>query len=157
MKSFQWANNSSPLSLSPNFILPEDKRPQLSEISTLTSIPIIDLSDHGDNIDDCSSLVIQKISQACEEYGFFHIVNHGVPEEVCDKMMAAITNFFDLAPGQRAQLYTTDQKKLVKLWSYYTKVEGGRKVNMWSESFYHPWAIEEFIHLLPEQIEAQYR
>ncbi|KAI4328161.1 hypothetical protein L6164_020540 [Bauhinia variegata] len=142
MRSFQLANESSPLSLTPDFILPEDKRPQLSEVSTLTSIPIIDLND---------SMAIQNISQACEEYGFFQIVNHGVPEEVCNKMMAAASDFFELAPERRAQFFTRDHKKEVKLYSFYLKVEDGRKINMWSESFSHHWhSVDHFIHLLPE-------
>ena len=49
MTPYQLANNT-PLTLSPNFILPEDKRPNLSEVLPSDSIPIIDLNDH--DIDD---------------------------------------------------------------------------------------------------------
>uniref|UniRef100_I1J533 Fe2OG dioxygenase domain-containing protein n=1 Tax=Glycine max TaxID=3847 RepID=I1J533_SOYBN len=130
MKTFQLANESSSLlSLSPKFILPEDERPQLSE----------------------------KISQACEEYGFFQIVNHGIPEQVCNKMMTAITDIFNLPPEQTGQLYTTDHTKNTKLYNYYLNVEGGEKVKMWSECFSHYWyPIEDIIHLLPQEIGTQY-
>ena len=40
------------------------------------------------------SPLVSKISQACEEYGFFHIINHGVPKELCQKVMAVVTEFF---------------------------------------------------------------
>lgn len=41
------AKDSTPVSLSSNFILPEENRPQLSQVSTLASVPIIDFSiDH---------------------------------------------------------------------------------------------------------------
>ncbi|KAG5062106.1 hypothetical protein JHK85_003289 [Glycine max] len=143
MNSFQLANESSSLlSLSPKFILPEDKRPQLSDVTSLDSIPIIDLSDHGYNDDNpSSSLMVQKISQACEEYEFFQIVNHGIPEQFCTKMMTAITDLFNLPPEQIGQLYTTDPPKNTKLYNNYLHVEGGEK---------------DIIHLLAQEIGTQY-
>ncbi|QCD90684.1 Isopenicillin N synthase-like [Vigna unguiculata] len=159
MNSFELADESVPLfSLSPKFILPEEKRPQLSEVTSLDSIPIIDLSERSCNDDNpSSSLVVQKISRACEEYGFFQIVNHGVPEQVCNKMVTAITDLFNLPPEKIKQLYTTDHTKNTKLYNYYLHVEGGEKVKMWSECFSHPWyPIEDVIHLLPQEIRTQY-
>ncbi|WJX61945.1 hypothetical protein P8452_46992 [Trifolium repens] len=157
MKSFQLANESSPLSLTPNFILPEHKRPNLSEVTYLDSIPIIDLSYYDEN--NTSSLeVVHKISKACEEFGFFQIVNHGVPEQVCNKMMKAITSLFELPSEEREHLSSTDHTKNVRLISYYLKVEGGEEVKMWSECFSHSWyPIHDIIHLLPEKIGTQYR
>jgi len=149
MESFQLANESSPLSLTPSFILPEHKRPHLSEVKYLESIPIIDLS-HLD--------VVRQISKACEEFGFFQIVNHGVPNQVCTKMMKAITNFFELAPEVREHLSSTDRTKNVRLLNYYLQVDGGEKVKMWSECFAHPWyPIDDIIQLLPEKFGTQYR
>jgi hypothetical protein len=151
MKSFQMANATKPLSLSPNFVLPEDKRPQLAQISSLASIPVIDLSDDGNENGGGPSGLVQKISQACEEYGFFQIINHGVPEELCDKTMTAITEFFQLPPEERSEFFTEDHRKRVKLFNYYLKVEGQEKVRMWSETFYHPWhPVEDFTHVLPK-------
>ncbi|CAL5189056.1 unnamed protein product [Lathyrus oleraceus] len=151
MKSFQLANESSPLSVTPKFILPESKRPNHSEVKSLDSIPIIDLS--------YSSLeVIHKISKACEEFGFFQVVNHGVPEQVCHKMMKAITNLFELPSEERESLYSTDHTKSVRFLNYYLKVEGGEKIKCWSECFSHPWyPIDDTISLLPEKIRTQYR
>lgn len=157
MKSFQLANESSPLSLTPQFILPEHKRPHLSEVTSLDSIPIIDLSYIDEN--PCSSLeVAHKISKACEEFGFFQIVNHGVPEQICNKMMKAIDDLFELPAEQRDILFSTDHAKNIKLVNYYLQVEGGEKVKMWSECFSHPWyPIHDVIQLLPENFGAQYR
>ncbi|XP_061372739.1 protein DMR6-LIKE OXYGENASE 1-like [Gastrolobium bilobum] len=159
MSSYQLVNESASLSLSPKFILPENQRPKLSEVTSLASIPIIDLSDHSCYDDSpSSSLLVQKISQACEEYGFFQIVNHGVPEQVCNKMMTAMTDFFNLPTEQKEHLSTTDLTKNIRLTNYFLQVEGGGKVKMWSESFCHPWdPIDDVIHLLPQKIATQYR
>ncbi|KAM1103030.1 hypothetical protein ACFX13_011843 [Malus domestica] len=47
MASFQMAKDTTPLSLSPNFILRENHRPHLPNVSALESIPTIDLNDQG--------------------------------------------------------------------------------------------------------------
>ncbi|XAR65120.1 Flavanone 3-dioxygenase [Bertholletia excelsa] len=148
--TFKLANGSTPLSLTPNFILPEDKRPLLSQVSPLSSIPIIDM-------DENEKVLVQKVSDACEEYGFFQIVNHGVPEELCQRMLAAVDEFFQLPPEERAHLFSNDMSKALKVGNYHLKVDGERKVTMWSEMLRHPWhPHEDFTHLLPEN-PPQYR
>jgi hypothetical protein len=154
---FQLANNTV-LSLSDsNFILPKDRRPILSEVINPDSIPIINLNEN--NIDDghASSLLVSNISRACEEYGFFQIVNHGVPQELCQRVLAVVTEFFQLPHEERAQFFTTDHTKQVKVYNYYQKVEGHGKVTMWSETFTHPYhPLDDFTHFLPTSI-PQYR
>ncbi|KAB1207842.1 Plant intracellular Ras-group-related LRR protein 3 [Morella rubra] len=153
-RSFKMATATEPqLALAPNFILPKDKRPQLSQITSLASIPIIDLNDEDIKTGGRgSSSLLEKISQACEEYGFFQIINHGVPEELCDKVMTATTEFFELPPEERAEFFSEDPSKQVRLFNYYLKVEGQEKVTMWSENFSHPWhPVDDFFaHQLPK-------
>ncbi|XP_031260387.1 protein DMR6-LIKE OXYGENASE 1-like [Pistacia vera] len=156
---FQFTCSTTPLCLPPNFILPEDKRPHISQVSTLNSIPIIDLNDqiHASENGDFPSLLVEKISRACEEYGFFQIINHGVPQELCNKMMTVSTHFFELPFEQKKQFFTTDFTKQVKLFNYYLNTHGQEKVNTWSQSFSHPGhPIEDLSHLLPEN-PPQYR
>ncbi|GLT64269.1 hypothetical protein SLA2020_367730 [Shorea laevis] len=144
---FQLANNNTILSLSSDFILPYDKRPILSEVITSASIPIIDLIEDHDIDDDGhapSPKLVSEISKACEEYGLFQIVNHGVPQDLCQSVLAVVTKFFQLPPEERAQFFTKDHTKKVK-------------VTMWSETFTHPWhPADDFTHFLPESI-PEYR
>ncbi|XP_022775600.1 protein DOWNY MILDEW RESISTANCE 6-like [Durio zibethinus] len=148
--NFLLANGSSSLSLTPKYILPQDNRPNLSEISTLASIPIIDLM-------ESSALVVDQISKACEEFGFLQIINHGVPLEICDRMMAVTADFFELPPEEKAPFFTTDHTKQVKLFNYYIKDGSQNKVCMWSECFSHPWhPLDDILHLLPQN-PPQYR
>lgn len=37
-----------------------------------------------------------KLGRACGEWGFFQLINHGVPEELIEKMKADIVEFFNL-------------------------------------------------------------
>lgn len=151
MGSFQLANGPSPLSLSSSFILPENKRPYLSQVSTVASIPVIDLNQE-------LSQLIQQVSRACEEYGFFQIINHGVSQELCERMLKTISEFFELPPQERAKFFTTDHTKQIKLFNYNLKVDGQEdKVSMWSETFSHPLhPLDDVAHLLPEN-PPQYR
>ncbi|KAF4366193.1 hypothetical protein F8388_014911 [Cannabis sativa] len=130
MESFQMAKDNTPLSLTQNFIVPESNRPQLSKVSTLDSIPIIDLSTP-------SQFLLDKITQACEEYGFFHIINHGVPQNLCKRMLTAISDLFKLPHQERSKLFSSDHNKEARILNYYLKCQNQEKVTMWSESFNH--------------------
>ncbi|KAL0283678.1 UNVERIFIED_CONTAM: putative 2-oxoglutarate-dependent dioxygenase ANS [Sesamum radiatum] len=113
--SFCLANGCTPLSLSHDFIVPAHVRP--ARPSKSITVPVIDLNDK-------QSSLIKKISDACQEYGFFHIINHGVPEELCRRMMAAVSDFFKLPPEERSHLFTDDKTKPLRVSNYYLKVEG---------------------------------
>lgn len=52
-----------------------------------TEIPVIDLS--------CRREIVQEeIVNACEEYGFFKVINHAIPNDVVAKMEAVGLEFF---------------------------------------------------------------
>ncbi|KAF7822543.1 gibberellin 2-beta-dioxygenase 1-like [Senna tora] len=58
----------------------------------LSSIPLIDLSKP-----DAKSLIVK----ACEEFGFFKVVNHGVPMEAISKLESEATKFFSLPLSEK--------------------------------------------------------
>lgn len=62
-------------------------------------LPMIDLSAE-------KSMVIKLIVKACEEYGFFNVINHGVPHDIISKMEEVGFDFF---------AKPMEQKKLVAL------------------------------------------
>ncbi|KAK7360586.1 hypothetical protein VNO77_02593 [Canavalia gladiata] len=148
-KPFRFANNTV-LSLSPNFILPEEKRPCLSDVSSMHPVPIIDLKGHDDGL-------IQNISDACQNLGLFQVINHGVPPDLCQNVLHALLNFFQLPPEERALFFTEDHSKPVKIFNYYFKGDDQKKVTNWSETFSHPWhPTQDFTHHLPTN-PPQYR
>lgn len=145
---FQMACDSQPPSLSPSFVLPEDIRPRLQHVSHGISVPVIDLAA------DDQSLVVGKVSEACQQYGFFQVINHGIPQALCDRVLDTVTQFFHLPPQHRNQYVTTDHKKKVKIFNYYANAEG-RRINMWSETFTLPWNPDpvetEYLDVVPEE------
>ena len=61
------------------------------------SIPVIDMS----NLDDPN--VARDIVDAAEKWGFFQIVNHGVPTDVLENLMEATRTFFELPVEEKVQ------------------------------------------------------
>ncbi|KAH0943767.1 hypothetical protein HID58_003404 [Brassica napus] len=65
------------------------------------AIPVIDMS----NPDE--SNVAKAICDAAEKWGFFQVINHGVPLEVLDNVKAATHRFFNL-PVEEKSKYTKE-------------------------------------------------
>ncbi|CAI9756312.1 unnamed protein product [Fraxinus pennsylvanica] len=100
---------------------------------------------------DSVPILVKKIAQACEEYGFFQIINHGVPSELCQKMIDSVIDFFSLPPEERAVLFTDDKTIPLRVSNYYLKAQGKDKVTMWSETLAHPWhPVDDLFDLLPQ-------
>ncbi|MBA0853329.1 hypothetical protein Goshw_016125 [Gossypium schwendimanii] len=55
-------------------------------------IPVIDFSFLAKGDED----EVHKLHLACEDWGFFQIINHRVKEEILKKMKAAVAAFFEL-------------------------------------------------------------
>ncbi|GLJ21936.1 hypothetical protein SUGI_0410700 [Cryptomeria japonica] len=62
-------------------------------------LPVIDLSLFGDkeNLSDLEgNNELKKLREACQELGFFHVVNHGVDKALIEKMDCASRDMFSL-------------------------------------------------------------
>ncbi|XP_057967722.1 2-oxoglutarate-dependent dioxygenase 19-like [Malania oleifera] len=68
-------------------------------------IPTIDFSLLTSGTPHQRSRVIQDLRQTCQDWGFFTVVNHGVPEEVMKGMMRVCEEFFDLREEEKMEYY----------------------------------------------------
>ncbi|CAI9769532.1 unnamed protein product [Fraxinus pennsylvanica] len=96
-------------SLPSSYIRPESERPKLSEVADCENVPVIDLG-YGDR-----SLIIKQIGDACQEYGFFQVINHGISKESMEKMLAVAYDFFSLPVEEKMKLYSDDPSKTMRL------------------------------------------
>ncbi|KAJ7958959.1 putative 2-oxoglutarate and Fe(II)-dependent oxygenase superfamily protein [Quillaja saponaria] len=89
-------------SLPPIYVFP--KKPEDSMLSTAETVPIIDfslLTSANDPDQRCKA--IQDLGNACRDWGFFVLINHGVPEELRDEILRASCSFFELAEEEKRE------------------------------------------------------
>lgn len=91
---------------------PKELAEDLNHPKSHIGLPLIDL--------DCLSLtnshakIADQVRFASEEWGFFQVVNHGIPFEVLDNMLAGIRNFNEQDIDAKRELYTRDRKRRVR-------------------------------------------
>ena len=67
------------------------------------SIPIIDFSLLTSGDPNCRTQIIQDLGKACEKWGFFMVVNHGVPESLMKGVITACDEFFNLREEEKEE------------------------------------------------------
>ncbi|MBA0872030.1 hypothetical protein Goshw_005031, partial [Gossypium schwendimanii] len=83
-------------------------RPIISEdLADSLEIPVIDFSFLAKGDED----EVQKLHLACKDWGFFQVINHGVKEEILEKMKAAVAAFFEL-PFQEKKKYAKAENEI---------------------------------------------
>ncbi|KAK7304616.1 hypothetical protein VNO77_42500 [Canavalia gladiata] len=66
-------------------------------------IPTVDLTPFLREDEDGKKKVMEIITEACSEYGFFQIVNHGVPLDLIKEAMDLSKTFFDYSDQEKSQ------------------------------------------------------
>ncbi|AES66425.1 putative deacetoxyvindoline 4-hydroxylase [Medicago truncatula] len=73
-------------------------------------IPIIDLANIGKD-PNTRQEIISKIKEASETWGFFQVVNHGIPINVLEDMKDGVIRFFEQDIEVKKEMYTRDQTR----------------------------------------------
>lgn len=102
------------------YILPVSDRPtsmdyscdaMISAPDSTLNLPVIDFSElQGPN----RTQVIQSLQKACQEFGFFQLVNHGIAENIVRDIVNASGKFFDLPFEERAKYMSSDMYSTVR-------------------------------------------
>ncbi|GAB4853235.1 hypothetical protein Ancab_017424 [Ancistrocladus abbreviatus] len=67
------------------------------------SIPVIDFSLLMSENHDQRSKAIYDLGKACQDWGFFMVVNHGVPESMMKAIIDACDGFFNLSADEKRE------------------------------------------------------
>ncbi|KAJ4851302.1 hypothetical protein Tsubulata_001178 [Turnera subulata] len=74
----------------------------------VSSLPILSL----EGMDEDSSMR-DELREACEEWGFFQVINHGIPEGVLEDMLEGIRGFHEQDPQVKKEYYSRDNLRNV--------------------------------------------
>eukprot|EP00253_Pinus_taeda_P008603 PITA_08603 len=94
------------------YIRSQEERPTTSSllVSLQTAIPVIDMKKlsnlPGQDYQRHQEMV--RLSMACQDWGFFQIVNHGIPHSLIDEIKGVAKEFFNL-PLQEKQKYAPQE------------------------------------------------
>lgn len=90
-------------SIPPTYDFTENPNDQQVSDDPEHSIPIIDFSLLTSGAPDLRSKAIHDLGKACQDWGFFAVVNHGVPESLTKAMTEACGEFFNLTEEEKRE------------------------------------------------------
>lgn len=134
------------------YVKPPSERP--SSLESLTSwfgqeqkqelnIPLVDLGGlSGSGITECRAATIKAVSDACREWGFFQVVNHGVSLDLVATMKTVWRDFFFRLPVEE-KLKLANSPRTYEGYGSRVGVQKGAILD---------WGDYYFLHVLPESI-----
>ena len=96
--------------LQQKFVRDEDERPKVAYNEFSNEIPIISLAGI-DEVEGRRADICKKIVEACEDWGIFQIVDHGVDAELISEMTGLAREFFDLPSEEKLRFDMSGGKK----------------------------------------------
>ncbi|KAL9235922.1 hypothetical protein vseg_010644 [Gypsophila vaccaria] len=85
-------------------------------------LPVLDFAElQGPN----RSQVLNALRDACEQYGFFQVVNHGIPNNIVNNMISLCKSFFELPFEERAKYMSQDMRAPARYGTSFNQKKDG--------------------------------
>ncbi|KAK4346932.1 hypothetical protein RND71_033271 [Anisodus tanguticus] len=97
--------------LQTSFIRDEEERPKVAYNKFSDKIPVISLKGINDVESGRRGEICEKIVKACEDWGIFQVVDHGVDAELIKQMTTFAKEFFALPPEEKLRFDMSGGKK----------------------------------------------
>ncbi|KAH1106121.1 hypothetical protein J1N35_009889 [Gossypium stocksii] len=140
-----WFSNKT---LPQSYIFPPEARPGNHVIPRCNTIPVVDLSKAlaHDRI-----AIVQQILKASQEFGFFQVVNHGIPKNLVTDTMNVFKEFFELPAEDKVSVYSNDLKRPCRLYTSSSNYDH-ENVHLWRDNLRHPChPLEDCIKIWPQK------
>ncbi|GAB2300928.1 hypothetical protein Dimus_034963 [Dionaea muscipula] len=99
-------------------------------------IPTIDIKDIASEDEAVRARAIEQLNEAAVKWGVMHLVNHGIPDELIDRVKVAGETFFQL-PIDEKEKYANDQAS-GKIQGYGSKLANNASGQLeWEDYFFH--------------------
>lgn len=99
-------------------------------------VPTIDLKEINSEDKEVRERCREELRKAATEWGVMHIVNHGIPEELMERVKVAGEKFFSL-PIEEKEKYANDQAS-GKIQGYGSKLANNASGQLeWEDYFFH--------------------
>ena len=98
---------------------PEEVAEDLELGRTSLRVPAIDLSGVGDKGSCTREKIVEQVKHASEKWGFFQVVNHGVPMKVLEAMLNGVHEFNEQDVEVKKEYYLRDPERMVKFNTNY--------------------------------------
>ncbi|XP_021736175.1 1-aminocyclopropane-1-carboxylate oxidase homolog 1-like [Chenopodium quinoa] len=117
------------------FVRPiEDRLKDFGTYSDDISVPVIDFSHFGEN-EDRTAEIIKETIMASKEWGFFQVINHGIPKELLELMIERSRMFHEQDAETKKLFYSRDfQSKHVYFFSNHDLYQS--KAANWRDTLY---------------------
>ncbi|KAK6156804.1 hypothetical protein DH2020_011052 [Rehmannia glutinosa] len=105
------------------------------------SIPIIDFSQLTSENPHQRSKALQELAKACEEWGFFVLINHGIPETLLKAIIDASLEFFELPDDDKRRYEAKSPSDPIKSGTGSVITTANHKIHLWRDfvkSYVHP-------------------
>ncbi|CAI9765384.1 unnamed protein product [Fraxinus pennsylvanica] len=112
---------------------------ETSATESQDSIPTIDISLLTSANPDKKSKAILALTKACREWGFFMVINHGIPESLMTAMLDVSNEFFNLPEEEKPKFEPKDVLEPVRYGTSFNTAK--EKVFCWRDFlkvFVHP-------------------
>ncbi|KAI4338196.1 hypothetical protein L6164_016540 [Bauhinia variegata] len=129
IKDFAESARLTTIPSSYNFIVDPKDREVADELKA--QIPVIDFSLLTSDDPELHAKGVQDLGKACEEWGFFVLINHGIDESLMENMIKMANQFHNMAPEEKAEFSDNDVTSSIRCGtSYNAKVES---VHFWRD------------------------
>nr|CAB3481217.1 unnamed protein product [Digitaria exilis] len=102
-------------------------------------IPTVDFDVLINGAADQRADEIRDLRRACEDWGFFMVINHGVPEELKEAMMETCKELFSLPEEEEAEYLEAGPMDPIRIGTgFFSVVDGVRYWRDYLKMFAHP-------------------